>query len=108
MQIAKQIKPSERGELEITDVNQKYLDDGNLQVEVLGRGFAWFDTGAHESLLEAGQFIHTVEKRQGLKVGCLEEIAYENRFITKEQLLASAEKLKHTEYGAYLIKRYSS
>ena len=107
IEITKQITPSERGELEITAVNQKYLEDGNLQVEVLGRGFAWLDTGTHESLLEAGQFIHTIEKRQGLKVGCLEEIAFEKGFITKDQLLKSAEKMKQTEYGSYLIKKYS-
>ena len=107
IEIAKQIKPSERGELEITAVNQKFLEDGNLQVELLGRGFAWLDTGTHESLLEAGQFIHTIEKRQGLKVGCLEEIAFEKGFITKDQLLKSAQKMKQTEYGSYLIKKYS-
>ena len=106
IEIAKQIKPSKRGELEITAVNQKYLEDGNLQVEVLGRGFAWLDTGTHESLLEAGQFIHTIEKRQGLKVACLEEIAYEKGFITVKQLLEGTEKIKQTEYGSYLIKTY--
>ena len=107
IQIAKQIKPSERGELEITALNQKYLEDGNLQVEVLGRGFAWLDTGTHESLLEAGQFIHTIEKRQGLKVACLEEIAFEKGFITIKQLLEGAEKMKQSDYGTYLIKKYS-
>ena len=106
IEIAKQIKPSKRGELEITAVNQKFLEDGNLQVEVLGRGFAWLDTGTHESLLEAGQFIQTIEKRQGLKVGCLEEIAFEKGFITKDQLLKCTEKMKQTEYGNYLIKKY--
>ena len=75
--------------------------------EVLGKGFAWLDTGTHESLLEAGQFIHTIEKRQGLKVGCLEEIAFEKGFVTKEQLLEGAEKMKQTEYGIYLLKKYS-
>jgi glucose-1-phosphate thymidylyltransferase len=107
IEISKQIKPSKRGELEISAVNQKYLDQGNLQVEVLGRGFAWLDTGTHESLLEAGQFINTIEKRQGLKVGCLEEIAFEKGFISKEQLLEGSEKMKQTEYGSYLIKKYS-
>ena len=107
IEITKQVKPSARGELEITAVNQTYLEQGNLQVEVLGSGFAWLDTGTHESLLEAGQFIHTIEKRQGLKVGCLEEIAFEKGFISKEQLLEGAEKMKQTEYGGYLMKKYS-
>jgi glucose-1-phosphate thymidylyltransferase len=108
IEIVKKITPSERGELEITAVNQKYLDQGNLQVEVLGKGFAWLDTGTHESLLEAGQFIYTIEKRQGLKVACLEEIAFEKGFITIKQLLEGAEKMKQTEYGSYLIKKYSN
>lgn len=106
IEIAKKIKPSSRGELEISDVNQAYLKQGNLHVETLGRGYAWLDTGTHESLLEASQFIQTVEKRQGLKVGCLEEIAFEKGFISKEQLLAQAKNLKGTTYGDYLINRY--
>ena len=106
IEIAKKIKPSGRGELEITDINQTFLKQGNLHVETLGRGFAWLDTGTHESLLEASLFIQTVEKRQGLKVGCLEEIAYEKEFISKEQLLAQAKTLKGTTYGDYLINRY--
>lgn len=103
---AKKVKPSKRGELEITAVNQVYLKQGNLKVEVLGRGFAWLDTGTHESLLEAGQFIHTIEKRQGLKIACLEEIAYEMNFISKQQVLESAKKMKQTQYGDYLIKKF--
>ena len=106
IEIAKKIKPSSRGELEISDVNQTYLKQGNLHVETLGRGNTWLDTGTHESLLEASQFIQTVEKRQGLKVGCLEEIAFEKGFISKEKLLVQAEILKGTSYGDYLINRY--
>ena len=106
IEIAKKIKPSGRGELEISDVNQTYLKQGNLNIESLGRGYTWLDTGTHESLLEASQFIQTLEKRQGLKVGCLEEIAFEKGFISKEQLLAQAQTLKGTTYGDYLINRY--
>ena len=106
IEITKKIKPSGRGELEISDVNQTYLKQGNLNIESLGRGYTWLDTGTHESLLEASQFIQTLEKRQGLKVGCLEEIAFEKGFISKEQLLAQAQTLKGTTYGDYLINRY--
>ena len=104
VQIAKKIKPSHRGELEITSVNQEYLNQGNLKVELLGRGFAWLDTGTHDSLMEAGQFIETIEKRQGLKVACLEEIAYNMKYIDKAQLKKLAEPLKKNGYGQYLLK----
>lgn len=100
--VAKKIKPSERGELEITDVNRIYLNKKNLHVEILGRGFAWLDTGTHESLLRASQFISTIESNQGLKVACLEEIAYKNNWITKDAILSKAKLLEKTNYGAYL------
>jgi glucose-1-phosphate thymidylyltransferase len=100
--IAKSIKPSERGEIEITDVNLVYLARGDLNVEILGRGFAWLDTGTHDSLLEAGHFVQTIEHRQGLKVACLEEIAYVQGWLSKEALLEQADKLKKTGYGQYL------
>lgn len=103
VEIAKSIKPSERGELEITDVNRAYLEQKTLNVEMLGRGFAWLDTGTHESLLEASHFVHTIEQRQGWKVACLEEIAYTNGWITAEHVAAQAEKLKKTGYGQYLL-----
>ena len=103
VEIAKSIKPSHRGELEITDINIAYLQRGDLNVELLGRGFAWLDTGTHDSLLEASQFVQTVEHRQGFKVACLEEIAYVQGWLTKAQLLAQAESLKKTGYGQYLF-----
>jgi len=107
LEIAKKITPSARGELEITAVNEYFLKAGKLHVETLGIGFAWLDTGTHESLLAAGQFIETIETRQGLKVGCLEEIAYEKGYISKEQLQTQAQSLKGTSYGDYLLERYS-
>ena len=108
VEIAKSIKPSERGELEITDVNRAYLERKTLSVEMLGRGFAWLDTGTHDSLLEASHFVHTIEQRQGLKVACLEEIAYHNGWITAEQLGTQADALKKTGYGQYLQKLLDS
>ena len=103
IKIAKNVKPSHRGELEITSVNQEFLNSGNLKVELLGRGFAWLDTGTHESLMEAGQFIQTIEKRQGLKVACLEEIAFKMGYIDDKQVRKLAEPLKKNAYGQYLL-----
>lgn len=104
VQIAKAVKPSHRGELEITSVNQAYLERGNLNVELLGRGFAWLDTGTHESLLEAGMFVQTVEHRQGLKIACLEEIGFHNGWLSREALLEQGNKLAKTGYGQYLLR----
>lgn len=104
VEIAKNIKPSARGELEITDINKVYLEKNKLSVEVMGRGFAWLDTGTHETLLEASTFIETIEKRQNLKVACLEEISFRMGYITREQLVALAEPLKKNQYGQYLLR----
>ena len=104
VKIAKNIRPSRRGELEITDVNRNYLEEKKLKVELFGRGFAWLDTGTHESLIDASRFIQTVETRQGLKIGCIEEIAYNNRWLTKEQLIKLAEPMRKNGYGKYLLR----
>ncbi len=103
VEIAKNLRPSRLNELEITDVNKKYLIKGNLRVELIGRGYAWLDTGTHDSLLDASEFIATMEKRQGLKVACIEEIAYNLGYIDKEQLIKLAESLRNNEYGEYLM-----
>lgn len=105
VEIAKQVAPSARGELEITSVNNAYLERGILTVERLGRGFAWLDTGTHDSLIEAGQYVQTVEHRQGLKIACLEEIGWQQGWLTRNQLRAAGEALKKTDYGRYLIQR---
>ena len=102
VEFAKRVKPSERGELEITSINQMYLEKGNLVVEMLGRGFAWLDTGTHESLLQAAQFVETIEVRQGFKVACLEEIAYNNGWLAKEEVLKQAALMSKNGYGQYL------
>jgi glucose-1-phosphate thymidylyltransferase len=104
IEIAKRVKPSERGELEITSVNEEYLKRGRLKVKLLGRGFAWFDAGTHDSFLEAGEFVATIEKKTGLMIGCIEEIAYRNGWIDREQLLELAKPLAKTDYGRYLLE----
>ncbi len=104
VEIAKQLRPSARNELEITDINNAYLQRQHLQVQLLGRGFAWLDTGTHDSLLEAGQFVNTIEKRQGLKVACLEEIAFRQGWLSADELKAQAAKLQKTNYGQYLLE----
>ena len=108
IEIAKNIIPSERGELEISSINQVFLERGNLKAKILDRGFTWLDTGTHESLIEAGLFVHTLEKRQGIKIACLEEIAFQKNWISQETLILSAKSLSHTDYGKYLLNRYNT
>jgi len=108
IEIAKNINPSERGELEISSINQVFLERGNLKAKILDRGFTWLDTGTHESLIEAGLFVHTLEKRQGIKIACLEEIAFQKNWISQETLILSAKSLSHTDYGKYLLNRYNT
>jgi len=108
VKMAKQVKPSHRGELEITTLNQMYLDRGDLHVELLGRGFAWLDTGTHESLLEAAMFVETIEKRQGYKIACLEEIAWNNDWLSSEQVMQTAKALSKNSYGQYLMRLVKS
>ena len=107
VEVAKNQKPSPRGELEITDVNQYYLNQDRLQVEQMGRGYAWLDTGTHDSLLEASQFVQTLEKRQGMKISCIEEIAFDRNYISKEQLQKLAQPLMNNQYGKYLMRQSS-
>ncbi len=107
VEMAKQVKPSERGELEITTLNEMYLNDGSLNVELLGRGFAWLDTGTHESLHEASSFVETIQNIQGLKVACLEEIAWRNDWLTSEQVQELAKPMMKNEYGQYLVRLVS-
>ena len=104
VKIAESIKPSARGELEITAVNNAYLQRGDLHVETLGRGYAWLDTGTHQSMLEAANFIHTIETRQGLQVACLQEIAFENQWMTADEIRSSIKDMMKTEYGQYLMR----
>jgi len=104
VKIAKKVQPSSRGELEITSVNSAFLESNNLKVEVLGRGFAWLDTGTHDSLIEAGQFVQTIERRQGHKIACLEEISYRNGWISAQDLLQLARPLAKSGYGNYLLE----
>lgn len=108
VEIAKAVKPSDRGELEITEINNEYLRRGNLNVELLGRGFAWLDTGTHDSLLEASHFVQTIEHRQGLKVACLEEIAYSQQWLTKDEILKLAQPMLKNNYGQYLLELVSN